>query len=868
MISSRERLLTLLKGELPDRVPVAPFIQQEFMSGYFGRNDTDRLTDACIAAGELGFDLITKQNKAATPYFLRKSYPNWEVDEKKVVDNGMHYKITTIKTPAKTLRQVEGAPYDESIQEGIHYVTSDFMIESIEDFEVFSKYMPPRDAAHHREIIEDGKFAREHIGELGINAPWTVGGVFNLACEFVNIQNIIMDAMIDRDYYDAYMSLFADIVAFDSECFAASEYDVAGMQGNMANGGLLMESHFRDSVLPYEQRAFAPLHEAGKPVLYHNCGIASKLLPAYKELGLTIYETLAAPPEGDTDLVQAKELFADTPTILCGTFDQVNFLKQGSPEEIYSRAAQVVESAKTGGKYIFAASDYIERGTPLKNVKAMLAGALSTAGYTLTKSVLRDSESLKVQSPTGGSMKAFMDKDFLLETETAKVLYHRYAAHMPIFDYHCHINVDEIYRNAVYENITQIWLYGDHYKWRAMRLCGVSEEFITGGASDYDKFLAYARIMPLLIGNPVYHWTHLELKAYFGIGTPLNEKSAARIWEETRKKLQGGYSVRDIIRESGVKKICSTDDPLDTLEYHIALAGDETFTAEVLPSFRPDKGVEIAKETFIPWVKKLSEVCKTSIGSYRDFISCLDKRVDFFHSCSCLVSDHGLDRIVFEPCSEHEAEEIFRKRLSGGELSELEEAKYKSAVLSHLAGRYHELGWVMQLHIGAIRSNNSIMKKALGPDTGFDSIGDREMALSLSRFLDHVNNSGLPKTLLYTLNPKDNYVLGSMMGNFPGGSYGSRVQFGCAWWFNDNIDGMTDHMKTFANLGVLPKFVGMLTDSRSFLSYTRHDYFRRILCSFFGSLVENGEYPDDTEQLGKMVEDIAFNNAFEFFGIN
>ncbi len=380
-MTSRERIMTVIGGGIPDRVPIAPFIQQEFMSDYFKRGNTDRLIDACTAAEELGFDLITKQNQAMTPYFLRKNYPNWEVDEKRVVDNGMHYKITTIETPVKTLKQVEGAPYDKKIQEGIHYVTTEFMLSNQEDFEIFAEYMPPPDEVHRQEVIEQGKFARNFIGERGINAPWTVGGVFNLVCEFVNIQNIIMDALIDREYYEAYMNLFTDIVAFDSECFAESDYDVVGMQGNMANGSLLSESYFRENVLPYELRAFSPVHESGKPLLFHNCGSARNLLPAYKDLGLSIYETLAAPPEGDTDILEAKKLFSDTPVILCGTFDQVNFLKKGSSKEIYDKAAEIMRKGKTGGKYIFAASDYIERNTPLENVKAMLSGALSQAAY-------------------------------------------------------------------------------------------------------------------------------------------------------------------------------------------------------------------------------------------------------------------------------------------------------------------------------------------------------------------------------------------------------------------------------------------------------------------------------------------------------
>ncbi len=461
-------------------------------------------------------------------------------------------------------------------------------------------------------------------------------------------------------------------------------------------------------------------------------------------------------------------------------------------------------------------------------------------------------------------MKAFMDKDFLLKTETARMLYHEHASDMPIFDYHCHINVDEIFNDAIYDNITQVWLYGDHYKWRAMRLCGIDEEFITGNASDYNKFLAFSEIMPLLIGNPIFHWTHMELKFFFDIDIPLNRENSKEIWKITKKKLQGGYSVRHMIRDAHVRKICSTDDPLDMLEYHRSIKEDVSFDIEVLPSFRPDKGIEIGEKTFVPWVHKLANVSGRSISDYNDFLICLDKRLEYFDYHGCVLADHGLDKMSFSPYAEKEIKHIFNKGLSGSYLTELEKTKYRSAVLSHLAESYYHLGWVMQLHIGAMRSNNRQMHDSLGPDTGFDSINDYSIAESVSQFMDQVHDRGLPKTIIYSLNPKDNYVLGSMMGNFPWGSYGTHVQLGCAWWFNDHIDGMTDHLRTFSNLGVLPRFAGMLTDSRSFLSYARHDYFRRILCNFLGELVENGEYPQDMKRLGSMVEDISYNNACTF----
>ncbi len=380
-MTSRERLLTVLNGGIPDRVPIAPFIQQEVMADYFKRADTDRLKDASIMAKELGFDLISKNNIHTKPFFLKKSFPNWEVEEKHEIEDGNYFKITTIKTPEKTFKQVEGVPYKKDILEGIHYVTREFMIKNADDFEIFRKYIPKQDDEHRKEIIEKGRFALDYIGQLGINAPWSCGGVFNLVCTFIDVQDLLMDALCDPAYYKEYMSFFADISRQDSECYAESDYDVVGLQGNMANGAMMGAEHFKEFVLPYEKRAIEPLREVNKPVLYHNCGIALNLLPCYKELGIKIYETLAPPPVGDTDLKEAKELFKDTDIVLCGTFDQVEFLKKGKPSDIFAKAAEIVEIGKVGGKYIFAASDYIEQNTPLENVKAMLAGALSTAKY-------------------------------------------------------------------------------------------------------------------------------------------------------------------------------------------------------------------------------------------------------------------------------------------------------------------------------------------------------------------------------------------------------------------------------------------------------------------------------------------------------
>ena len=461
-------------------------------------------------------------------------------------------------------------------------------------------------------------------------------------------------------------------------------------------------------------------------------------------------------------------------------------------------------------------------------------------------------------------MKEFMDENFLLNTETSKRLYHDYAKNMPICDYHCHINAKEIYEDKKYDNITQAWLYEDHYKWRCMRLFGIEEDYITGDRSDFEKFNAYAKMMPYLIGNPVYHWTHLELKRYFDIDLPLSEETAQTIWDITEKKLQEGFGVRDIIKMSNVKKIYTTDDPLDDLRWHKKISTDSNIEVEVLPSFRPDKALELKANDFGLWVGKLSDVCGKNIENYSQFLDCLKERIHFFKEKGCVISDHGMGRMVYEETNQIEVEEIFKKALNKETIRADEEAKYKTFTLKFLAAMYYELDWVMQLHIGPLRGNNSQMLNKLGPDTGFDSINDHQLAEPLSSFLDSVNNSGLPKTILYTLNPKDNYVLATMMGNFPGGENGSKVQFGCAWWFNDQIDGMKEQLKVFANMGVVSRFVGMLTDSRSFLSYTRHEYFRRILCDLFGSWVENGEYPNNIEVLGKIVEDISFNNSIEY----
>lgn len=466
-------------------------------------------------------------------------------------------------------------------------------------------------------------------------------------------------------------------------------------------------------------------------------------------------------------------------------------------------------------------------------------------------------------------MKKFMDEDFLLNNETAVKLFHDYASKSPIFDFHCHLNPKDIYEDIRFKNITEVWLYGDHYKWRLMRSNGVDERYITGDADDYSKFLEFAKTIPMAIGNPVYHWTHLELQRYFGINELLNEKTAPVIWEKVNSMLNSSeFSVRNIIKKSNVKILCTTDDPTDSLEYHKLLKEDDSFNVKVLPAFRPDKGINIDKDDFKDWVKKLGEVCGKAIESYDDYLDALNSRLEFFDSYGCRLSDHALDFVAYEESTKEEVDEIFKKALKGEKLSQIEVDKYKTSVLQFLGKRYKELGWAMQLHIAALRNTNTRMFKKLGPDTGYDSINDVNIAYPLSKLLDSLESTGsLPKVILYTLNPKDNYVLAALMGSFQGEGIPGKMQFGSAWWFNDNIDGMTEQMKTLANVGLLSKFVGMVTDSRSFLSYPRHEYFRRILCNLIGEWAEKGEVPDDIDLLGKIVQDISFNNAVNYFGV-
>ncbi len=464
-------------------------------------------------------------------------------------------------------------------------------------------------------------------------------------------------------------------------------------------------------------------------------------------------------------------------------------------------------------------------------------------------------------------MKKFMDKDFILSSETAKTLYHNHASKMPIFDYHCHLPAVEIAEDKEYENITQMWLYYDHYKWRAMRSFGIDEKYITGNATDFEKFYEFAKMMPYLIGNPIYHWSHLELKRYFNVEEILSEKTAKDIYEKCNKAIvENKLTARKLIEMSNVVYIGTTDDPVDDLRYHNLINQDSSFDCEVRPSFRPDKVLKIQNKDFISYIEALGKVEDIEIKDYDTLLKVLEKRLDYFVSYGCNITDHSLERVYFEPATKEEVLNIFVKVLAGEEISKIEVQKYTTFTLIELGKMYSDRNMVMQLHIGALRNNNTRMFNLVGVDAGFDSIDDGEIACSLSRILDSLDvEDKLPKTILYCLNPKDNEVLGTMIGNFQGGQTAGKIQFGSGWWFNDQKDGMERQLIALSQLGLVSKFVGMLTDSRSFLSYTRHEYFRRILCNYLGNLVENGEYPCDLEILGEIVEDICYNNAKKYF---
>lgn len=463
-------------------------------------------------------------------------------------------------------------------------------------------------------------------------------------------------------------------------------------------------------------------------------------------------------------------------------------------------------------------------------------------------------------------MKQFMDKDFLLKSETQQKLFHSFAENQPIFDWHCHLSAKEIYENKPCENIYQLWLTGDHYKWRAMRSNGVDEKYITGDGSDFEKFEAFADTLTYAIGNPLFHWSHLELQRYFGIYKVLSKDTAKEIWDEAAEKIsKGGFTPRELIEKSNVYALCTTDDPADDLQWHLKIK-ETDFTVKVLPAFRPDKALAIENKGFDQWLCALSASAKMSVDTYENMLTALCERMDFFKSVGCVASDQAVDAVVYAPASKDELEEIFKKGKSGEALSKEEIDKYKYETLLFLGKEYAKRSFAMELHLGAMRNNNTKMFEKIGADTGFDSITDPQIAHGLSRLLDNLDKENLlPKTILFCLNPKDNYVLGTMLGNFQSAEARSKIQFGSAWWFNDNIEGMKTQMTTLANLGVLGAFVGMVTDSRSFLSYPRHEYFRRILCSLIGSWVDDGLYPYDEKALEKIIAGISFENSKAYF---
>jgi glucuronate isomerase len=461
----------------------------------------------------------------------------------------------------------------------------------------------------------------------------------------------------------------------------------------------------------------------------------------------------------------------------------------------------------------------------------------------------------------------FISEDFLLQTKTARTLYHEYAKKMPIYDYHCHLPADLIAADYQFDNLTQIWLYGDHYKWRAMRTNGIDEKYITGKASDYEKFEKWAQTVPCCIGNPLYHWTHLELKRYFGINKLLNADTAKEIYNTASEMLQTPvYNIRNILRKMNVKLICTTEGPLDSLEHHKTIREDG-FEIKVHTAWRPDIAMAVEDISAVNvFIDKLEELCNMEITDYHTYLEAIRHRHHFFHQNGCRLSDHGIETAYAEDYTEREIEAIFNKIKRGQNLDISERLKFKSAMMVEFALMDYEAGWVQQLHLGALRNNNTRMLKTLGPDTGYDSIGDFEIANPLAKFLDRLDSQNkLPKTILYNLNPRDNALMATMIGNFQDGTVPGKIQYGSAWWFLDQKDDMQEQMRVLSNMGLLSRFVGMLTDSRSFMSFPRHEYFRRILCNTLGSDVEAGLLPNDLELLGKMVEDICFNNAKNYF---
>ena len=466
-------------------------------------------------------------------------------------------------------------------------------------------------------------------------------------------------------------------------------------------------------------------------------------------------------------------------------------------------------------------------------------------------------------------MSKFLDKNFLLNTKTSRKLYFDYAEKLPIIDYHCHVNPKEIYEDKHFANITELWLSGDHYKWRLMRSNGVDEYYITGGATPYEKFVKFAELLPKAIGNPMYHWCHLELKKYFGYTGVLNGQTAKEVWDLCEKKLkEENISVRSIIKDSNVQMIGTTDDPIDTLEYHKLLKEDNTFDTVVAPSFRPDKALNLEKADWTEYIKKLEVVSGVEIKDLNSIKSALTNRIEYFNNHGCKASDHGLDKMIYVEASEDEMNKIISKALAGKSVTAEEVESVKTELLVHCAREYNRLGWVMQLHYNCMRNPNSKAFATLGADTGFDCIGPDNGSRKLASLLDRLNKeNNLPKTIIYSLDPSDNQFIDTLIGAFQGTEVQGKIQHGSAWWFNDNKQGMRDQLTSLANLSLLGNFVGMLTDSRSFLSYTRHEYFRRILCSLIGEWVENGEYPCDYDALGKIVSDICHHNAQKYFNL-
>ncbi len=463
-------------------------------------------------------------------------------------------------------------------------------------------------------------------------------------------------------------------------------------------------------------------------------------------------------------------------------------------------------------------------------------------------------------------MKKFLDKDFLLKTETARRLYHDYAENMPIIDYHCHVSPREIYEDVRFENIADLWLGGDHYKWRIMRSNGVDEEYITGSASPREKFQKFCEAMPFAIGNPMHHWCHLELKNYFGYEGIISGDTAEEIWQLTSEKLrEKNMSVRGLIKQSNVEFIGTTDDPIDSLEWHDKLKQDNSFDVTVAPSFRPDKALNIDKACFAEYINSLGKVSGVNINDIESLKSALKNRLDHFEAHGCRASDHGLDRVVYEILPEEELNRVLKKVLNGGVADTREADAFKTELLIFCAAEYKARGWIMQLHFNCLRNPNEVMFSKLGADSGFDCIGPCGSTETLPCLLNRFNRNGnLPKTILYSLDPSDNAFLGSLIGSFQSGGLPGKLQHGSAWWFNDNKIGMEQQMISLANLSLLGNFIGMLTDSRSFLSYSRHEYFRRILCNLIGDWVENGEYPADEKSLKEIVQNVSYYNAVRY----